>query len=192
MWISTGFIRINGNSRAGDYDNRLPWGIPERNRFLMRSYLLRYLIFWLPAALMSYVFNFEGETVHVIQWFCVFFMLFGWGVNTGMAAYHYPRSTLSALLTYTGFNIIVIAVMYVSAEGEGLYLVTRSIGGIFSFGPLDALVQALKNFSGLMWEMCATGTLIAVCVIGYVVGLVQRRVSPNPYRPRIAKRKRNF
>lgn len=154
----------------------------------MGKYYIRYLILWLPAVLASYAFSGSGRFAHQVQLFCAFFMVLGWAANTGMAAYHYPRGTLSALLTYTGFNILVIVFLYSSYQGSTRYTVLRTAGGILSFQPLDVLVRAIRPFTNLPHELVVTLFLIACCVIGYIAGLVQRRVRPNPYSPRMRRR----
>lgn len=157
----------------------------------MGKYLVRYLIFWLPAVCVAYFFNNPSLPSQALQWFFAFFMLLGWSVNTGMAAYHYPRSAMAALLTYAGFNILVIAVLYMQDYRSALYQVLRGYGGVFSFKPLDILLQSLKPFTGvaLPWEYLVLFILLAGCLLGYIIGLVQRRVSPNPYSPRILRRR---
>lgn len=153
----------------------------------MRKYLLRYLIFWLPAAAVAYFYNNASSPSQLLQWFFSFFMVFGWSVNTGMAAYHFPRSTMSALLTYTGFNILIIVTMYSAYVGSGLYILLHKVGGILSFNALDIMVQALRPYNELDWEMVVLLFLVACCVIGYIIGLVHRRVNPSPYSPRIGR-----
>lgn len=153
----------------------------------MKKYLIRYLIFWLPALLVSYLFAGGGLMADIPQWFFAFFMLFGWSVNTGMAAYHFPRGALSALLAYGGFNTLVIVTLYTTDYRQGLHIFMRKVGGIFSFQPLDILVRNLKPITSaaLPWEFIVLCVLLVCCLLGYLVGVVQRRVRPNPYSPRI-------
>ena len=153
----------------------------------MRKFLLRYLIFWLPAAAAAYFFNNASDLSQILQWFFSFFMVFGWSVNTGMAAYHFPRSTLSALLTYTGFHILIIITMYTAYSGSGLSILLRKAGGLFSYNALDIMVQALRPFPELDWEMVVTLFLACCCAVGFLIGLLHRRINPDPYSPRIRK-----
>lgn len=166
----------------------------------MRKYLFRYLIFWLPAAVVAYLFTRGMPWSHLIgdtapwhqipQWFTAFFMVFGWSANTGMAAYHYPRATLSALLCYTGFNILITVTMYTVGSEGALGSLLWSFGGILSFKPLSIFVTTLKSLRPPWpWEMILLCGLVACMAIGFIVGLVQRRVNPNPYSPRIRRTK---
>lgn len=126
-------------------------------------------------------------TLMVIQWFFAFFMLIGWGINTGMAAYHFPYSTLTALFVYAGFNVLATSIVYVADYRSGTYIVLRALGGLFSFKPLEPLLRVLQSFSGpaeLITIACITGC----CLVGYIVGVLQRRVSPDPYSPRMMRR----
>lgn len=152
----------------------------------MRKYLLRYLIFWLPAVTVSCFFNNSTMLSHILQWFFCFFMVFGWAVNTGMAAYRQPRPALAALLVYSGFNIIITVVKYTTDPREGLGVVLRRVGGLFSYNALDIMVRAISQFS-IPHELCVLGLVAGCCFVGYVVGLVQRRIHPDPYSPRIRK-----
>jgi hypothetical protein len=150
----------------------------------VKKYLVRYVIFWLPAALVAYLFNNSMAASHILLWFTAFFFLLGWGVNTGMAAYRYPRAVLAALLTYTGVHLIVIELLYRQDGRTLLGVLLRRVGGAFSFIPLDMFVKALRQYSpSIPHELYATVLLIAVCLIGYLAGLLRRRSHPDPYHP---------
>lgn len=153
----------------------------------MKRYLLRYLIFWLPALAVSYLFQGGGLVYDLPRWFFASFMILGFSVNTAMAAYHYPRKTLSALLAYGGFNILVIVMLYSTDYRQGLHIVMKKFGGILSFQPLSIYVEHLRPITSvqLPWEFVVLCVILAGCLLGYLAGLFQRRIHPNPYRPRI-------
>lgn len=153
----------------------------------MKKYLLRYAIFWLPAMLMSYFFNNSTGISLGLQWFFAFFLILGWSVNTGMYAYHFPRSAMSSLLLYFGVNVLLIALMYVTGYGTVLNAVMIKVGGIFSFQPLDIVVRALLGFN-IPHELYVLFGLVFCGLIGYVCGVVMRRVRPDPYRPQMLKK----
>lgn len=152
----------------------------------MSKYIVRYLILWLPAALVAYFFNNASMASQVAQWFCAFFMVFGWSVNTGMCAYHYPRTTLSLILVYTGINVLLIVLLYASTYASPLNKALILVGGALSYTPLDAFVRAILDFN-IPHEVYVIAFLVACCFVGYCVGLAYRRVRPNPYSPRMSK-----
>lgn len=152
----------------------------------MRKYALRYLVFWLPAVLVAYFYTLDSNLSITLQWFTAFFMILGWSVNTGMAAYHTPRSALSLLLCYTGFHILLIVCLASADRRSGLYLLLRSFGGILSYKPLGILLRAVRTMVALP-EFFVLGILAGGCALGWIIGVVQRRISPNPYSPRIRK-----
>jgi hypothetical protein len=146
------------------------------------------VIFWLPAVLVAYFFNNSIVLSHILQWFTAFFMLFGWAVNTGIAAYHEPRTTLAVLMTYAGAHLLLILFLYNQDNGSGLGAVLRQFGGILSFIPLDIFVKALRQYSpAIPHELYVTGFLAACCLVGYLAGIMRRRIHPNPYRPVIKR-----
>jgi hypothetical protein len=150
----------------------------------VKKYLLRYAIFWLPAVLVAYLFNNNMEISHILLWFTAFFMLLGWAVNTGMAAYYEPSSAIAALMTYTGAHLLIILFLYNTDSRSGLGVVLRQAGGALSFIPLDIFVTALRRYSpSIPHELYVTGFLVACCLAGYLAGLFRRRSRPNPYRP---------
>lgn len=151
----------------------------------MRKYLLRYLVFWVPAVVVAYFFSSAAFPSQIAQWFTAFFMLFGWGINTGMAAYRHPLPTLSFLLCYAGLNILVVMTMYSAEVGGAMYVFLHRFGGIFSFQAVNIFVQTLKGYPGLYAELVVVEVLLGCALVGYLVGLVQRRVNPSPYSPRI-------
>ena len=162
----------------------------------MGKYYLRYMIFWLPAALVSLFFNnsavlatawsqaqvFKNISIWA-QWLCAFFMLFGWGVTTATASYRFPRATMSFVLSCTGINLLIITMLYATHYGSPIYNFLRNYAGILSYIPLSIIKKALEDFN-IQQEVVVTLMLFACCIIGYIAGLVRRRVSPNPYRPR--------
>lgn len=152
----------------------------------MKKYFLRYLIFWAPAVIIALFFNSALMVSQVLQWFFAFFMLFGWAVNTGMAAYRYPRKTLSSLLIYLGVNLLIIVWLYSTSLDSRTSRMLVKIGGIFSYTPQDILLKALLEFN-IPHEIYITFLIVLLCFIGYLCGLIARRVRPSPYQPRIMK-----
>lgn len=148
----------------------------------MRKYLLRYLIFWAPAVLVACLFNNASPLSQILQWFFAFFMLLGWCANTAMAAYHYPRRTLSVLLMYLGINLLAIVALYNINTGSSASMLLLRLGGLLSFTPLDILVMALLDFS-IPHEIYVTVGVVILCFLGWLAGLFYRRIHPNPYRP---------
>jgi len=152
----------------------------------MAKYIVRYLIFWLPATIIFYFFNNSSMLSQVLQWFFAFFMLLGWSVNTGMAAYYYPRKVLALIFGYAGVNILLIVAWYKTYYHSALNNFLLYFGGLFSYNPLDVFIQALLDFN-IYHELFVTGFLVLCCVIAYIVAMVYRHFNPNPYRPRILK-----
>lgn len=152
----------------------------------MRKYMLRYLIFWLPAAIVAYLFNRADMISQIAQWATALFMLFGWSANTGMAAYHYPRNTLALILAYLGGSILLIMSMYAVPYSSTPHFWLNTLGGLLSFRPLGIFVKALLDFN-IRQELVVTCALSACCMAGYLVGLIVRRIRPNPYRPRFGR-----
>ncbi|MCL2057303.1 MAG: hypothetical protein FWH02_08825 [Oscillospiraceae bacterium] len=149
----------------------------------MKKYLPRYLLFWAPAFALSLFFRGDLMQFHALRWFFTFFMLLGWGINTAMAAYHYPRKVLSGLLMYAGAHVLLITWLYsLTDRSPALYY----LAGAFSFTPLDILVTALLDFN-IMHELYAALTVIALCLLGWAAGALYRRTNPNPYRPKIGR-----
>ena len=148
----------------------------------MRKYLIRYLIFWLPAVLASYLFTSREQTFEIILWFLGFFMLLGWGVNTGMCAYNYPRNTLSLLLAYFGANALLITGLHNASFGSTAYRIFDHAAGFFTYRPLEMIYQTLLDFS-VFQEMWVVGIVLGFCAVGFLSGLLYRQIRPNPYRP---------
>lgn len=168
----------------------------------MKKYYLRYLFFWVPAVLIACFFNNASMISQVLQWFFASFMVLGWTINTAMAAYTFPRRTLSTLLVYAGVMLLIIVGLYnyafdpassrilqqlnSSFPGLNTGLLFRRLGGLLSFTPLDIFVQALLDFA-IPHEIYITLFLVGACLIGWICGLVYRFIRPNPYRPKIVK-----
>lgn len=145
---------------------------------------LGYFFFLLPALAVSIFFNNDTQVSIVLRWFFAFFMLIGFGVNTASAAYRYPRATMTFILVYTGVNLLIITAFYASAYNSLAYVILRDYGGALSYVPLGIMVDALLDFN-IQQEVFVTFLVAGCCLVGYVFGLVHRRVSPDPYRPRI-------
>lgn len=152
----------------------------------MGKYLRRYLIFWLPAAVVAYCFSAPALASQIAQWFCAFFMLFGWGVNTGMFAYRYPRNALAFVCAYLGLNILIIIGLYKTSYATTAHLLLNQIGGAFSFRPLDIFLMALLDFN-IQHEVVVVCIVAGFCLAGWLVGLICRRIYPDPTRPRLYK-----
>ena len=150
----------------------------------MRKYMLRYLLLWLPAAAVALFYNHATTLSQALQWIFAGVMVLGWAANTGMCAYHYPRTTLSLILFYTGMSIFSITMQVSVRYGSQLYDAVHRWGGLLSFRPLDILVVALLDFR-IPQEAYVVGFLVLLCLTGYLVGLLYRRIRPNPYRPRV-------
>lgn len=165
------------------------------------------MIFWLPAVLtalfcrsaiappffnaVASVFVNDAsvsglaETLPVIlQFFFAFFMLMGWGVTTSTAAYHFPRRTLSFMLAYTGLNLLATMAFYMAEYDTLPYYFLRDYAGILSYLPLAIIVKALDGFN-IYREVFVLFLVTFSCAVGYIVGLLHRRINPSPYRPRI-------
>lgn len=154
----------------------------------MGKYYLRYLIFCLPAVIVSYLLKPEtGIALQGVQWFCTFFMLLGWMANTFMASYHLPRKTLSFVLFYTGISVLVIVLYYSVGRPSFLYTLLRYVGGILSIRPFGIIVWALQPFNipGEMYIICGFFVLL---LLAWSLGAIRRRLYANPYRPRIQSR----
>ncbi len=153
----------------------------------MKKYYCLYLVFWLPALLVSFLFNNTSAFSHILQWAFAGIMVVGWSVTTGFATYHYPKRVLALILLYGGINAVLITTLYAAHYNSGIYTFINTWGGVLSFQPLDILVKALLDFS-IPHEFYVTGLVVVCCLIGYIVGLVYRRIRPNPYRPRLLRR----
>lgn len=152
----------------------------------MAKYYLRYLIFLAPALIVSIFFNNGSATSITLQWFFSFFMLIGFGVNTASAAYAYPRASMAFIFCYTGVNLLIISRFYTSQYGTATYNFLRNYGGALSYVPLEVMVKALLDFN-IQQEVCVTLLVAVCCLLGYLAGLVHRRVNPDPYRPTIGQ-----
>jgi len=150
----------------------------------MRKYIIRYLIFWLPAVLVAYFYNRPDTASHIAQWFAAFIMLFGWSINTGMCAYYFPRRTLALILMYLGVSVLVIIWMYSAPYASATHNWLRLWGGVLNFKPLEILLMAILEFN-VRHELVVTYTLGAFCLLGYIVGIIYRYIRPDPYKPKM-------
>lgn len=150
----------------------------------MRKYYFGYLVFLLPALMVAMIYSNNTQLSIALQWFFGFFMLFGFGVNTSSAAYRYPRSAMSFILLYTGINLLAATWLYSSSYGTLQYEMLRRYGGALSYVPLEIMVDALLDFN-IPHEVYVILTVTACCLIGFVFGVVRRRVNPDPCRPTI-------
>ena len=149
----------------------------------MKRYFLRYLFFLTPALLVSLFFRNAGTVSQALQWFTAFFMVLGWTVNTSVSAYHYPQEVFGLMLVYTGVNLVLINLVYHNTWGSRSGWLGELMGAM-SFTPLQILVRALIDFN-IQQEVYVLIGLLACCALGYLSGLLARRIYPNPYRPRI-------
>ena len=147
--------------------------------------MLRYFIFWLPAFSVAVLYNNSSPLSHVLQWFFGFFMLFGWSVNTGMAAYHKPRAALSALLFYAGLVTLITVVIYATSFRDILHIIARLLGGVALYWPMGMILRSIQLLGNRPWELILLAVVCGCCLAGCLAGLLQRRSNPNPYRPRI-------
>ena len=158
----------------------------------MRKHLLLYIGFWLPAIVSAYLLvPHNTTTMQVVQWFLGFFMLLGWTVNSGMAAYSYPRATFAFIMAYIGVNAALITALVnasllplVDASfGSASYIILDHAAGAFTFRPLYMLYGALREFSISHEELWVMGIAAAACVIGFICGMFARQLNPDPIRP---------
>ena len=150
----------------------------------MRKYLIRYLIFWAPAILSAYLLApFNTTVMQVVQWFLGFVLLFGWAINSGVAAYSYPYGTIAFIMTYVGVNAILITALVNASFGSASYIILDHAAGAFTFRPLYMLYDALRESSIAMEEMWIAGIVAIVCVVGFICGMFSRQLNPDPIRP---------
>ena len=150
----------------------------------MRKYLIRYLIFWAPAVSLAYIVTPQSPTaLQVAQWFLGFFMLFVWGINTGAAAYSYPRHTAIFILAFSGINALLITALRAAPYSSARYPILDHLAGAFTFRPLYMLYESLLDSSITFREMWMAAIVAGVCVVGFVWGILYRQIRPNPYRP---------
>lgn len=144
-----------------------------------------YLFFLLPALIVSLFFHNDTGASIILRWFFAFFMLIGFGVNTASAAYRHPRGAMSFILVYTGVNLLIITAFYAATYNSALYFFLRDYGGALSYVPLGIVLDTMLEFNVQQEEVYVTFTVTVCCLIGYLFGLVHRRVHPDPYSPRI-------
>ena len=151
----------------------------------MRKYFIRYLIFWAPAILSAYLLVPLGVAGQAAQWFLGFFMLLGWALNSGMAAYSHPRGTLAFITAYIGVNAALIALLVDTSFSAASYAIIDHAAGAFSYRPLYMLYEALL-YSPFR-EMWMAGIIAAACVVGFICGLLCRQLNPDPFRPKFIR-----
>ena len=150
----------------------------------MRKYFIRYLIFWAPAVLSAYVVTSQSPTaLQVVQWFLGFFMLFVWGINTGAAAYTYPRQTAIFILAFFGVNALLVTALRAAPYSSFRYPILDHLAGAFTFRPLYMFYESLEASSITFREMWMAAIVAGVCVVGFVWGILYRQIRPDPYRP---------
>ena len=152
----------------------------------MQKYLLRYLVFWAPAFVVAVFFCNNTMPSQIAQFFCAFFMLFGWLANTGMAARRYPRNTLTFILLYSGVSLILTELLYRDILRQYFGNAYYMVGGIFSYVPMDIIIQKTLDFK-IQHETYIVAGIAAFCLIGWLFGLFISYHNPNPARPRIHK-----
>jgi hypothetical protein len=155
----------------------------------MRRYILRYLIFLLPALAVSLLVSplagiLSAGVLSGARWFLAFFMIFGYGLCTAVFAYRHPRAAAAFILYYTGFNLLIITAFYSADYGAAAYGFLRDYGGALSYVPLGIIVDALLDFN-IRHEVVVTLLLAASMALGFLGGVFRRRSSPDPYRPTI-------
>ena len=147
----------------------------------MRKYLIRYLISWAPAILSAYILTPQSPiALQAAQWFFGFVMLFWWAINTGQAAYEYPRQTIIFILAYTGVSALLITMLVGTSFSSAWYVIDHAAGA-FTYRPLYMLYGALLELP--FREMWVAGIVAAACVVGFICGMLYRQIRPDPYRP---------
>lgn len=152
----------------------------------MKKHLLLYAVLMIPAMIVAYTYANGTALSQILQWGFALVMIAGWAVNSGVAAYRYPSATLAFLLLYAGVNIFAVSLLYRQPYNSAEFLSMRHWIGAISFRPLDILVNALSDFM-IPLELCVLCVLAALCLIGFLVGVLYRRLRPNPYHPRIMR-----
>ena len=151
----------------------------------MRKYLFRYLLFWAPAILSAYFLMPLGVAGQVMQWFFGFLMLLLWAVNSGMAAYNCPRGTLAFIMAYAGVNAVLITTLVNTSFRSPAYVFLDHAAGAFTYRPLYMLYGALE--SSLFREMWVAGIVAAACLVGFICGVLNRQLKPDPFRPKFIR-----
>ena len=70
---------------------------------------------------------------------------------------------------------------------SGLHIVLRTLGGLFSFKAL-AVFKSLADSLNWWGEIAVVLLVFCCCLLGFLAGLVHRRLHPDPYRPRFSRR----
>ena len=149
----------------------------------MRKYLIRYLIPWVPAVLLAYILTPQSPTfLQIVQWFFGFVMLFWWAINTGQAAYEYPRQTTVFILAYAGVNALLITLIVDTPYSSRWWAVLDHAAGAFTYRPLYMLYESMQEAS-IFREMWMVGIIAGACLVGFVWGMLYRQMRPDPYRP---------
>ena len=150
----------------------------------MRKYLIRYLILWAPAILSAYILTPQSPTaLQLAQWFFGFFMLLSWAVNTGAAAYSYPRQTTIFIFAYSGVNALLITALRAAPYSSVRYPILVHLAGAFTFRPLHMLYESLEYSSITFREMWMAGIVAGACAAGFLWGMLYRQIRPDPNRP---------
>jgi hypothetical protein len=140
----------------------------------MKKYLLRYIVFWLPALAVSLWAHWNrGASLEAASLFFGFFMLFGFAVNSGMAARFHPRHTIAAILFYFGGSIILTTLVYTGQLRQLLGTQARTIAGIFSYVPLNAFLMRILDYN-IPHEVYIISGLTALMLFGWLVGVICR------------------
>ena len=169
----------------------------------MRNILLRYLIIWAPVLLAAYLLDFRHTYWQAIGWrpelFFLFgqialwvigaFFLIGWAVNTGVFAYHYPRQALAFLFAYFGLSALLIMRLHDASFGSVSYLIFEHGAGALTYRPLYMFYRVLLEFH-VFAEMWTAGIIAGVCAVGFLCGVLYRRIRPNPYHPTFSGKQR--
>ena len=148
----------------------------------MRKYFFRYLVFYMPALLASYIFTSGNLFAHIVQWFFGFFMLLGWGACTAMLTYNYPRNALAFLFAYFGVSVLLIYGLHNASFGSASYVFFDHVAGALTYRPLNMIYRTLLHFP-IFQELWIIIIIIASCAVGFVCGMFYRQIRPNPYRP---------
>lgn len=152
----------------------------------MKKFISRYFFFWLPAFLLAVIPSgiLPFSTHIILGWICTAAMMIGWSYTTAMMTYEEPNRTLGIFLMFTGLSFLGLSFVYSGAYRRYAPKITHMLAGLFTYVPLAPLVEALRDFS-IVQELVAILVLLAFNLFGFLFGLLQRALHPNPYRPRI-------
>ena len=150
----------------------------------MGKYYFSYALFLFPALVTALFFKNDSAASITAQWFFALVLLVGFTFTTYLAAYPYPRRTLSLILMYTGINLIIFYFFYKSVYGTSQYIFLRDYGGALSYVPLGVLIDVLGDLKQNI-EVYVILAVASCMLLGYLAALVKRRVKPYPYTPKI-------